>query len=216
MPRSFLMSFCQHPSGSITPYFGCGLDGVNDTGEHLLNCAIHSGMEDNTHVHCVGDGALWIFNQSRRLFGDQGEYLIDFYHICEYLSCASKGCAVDNEQNFHIKSKEFAKENRITDVLKELKPHIEPDCVPDEKAPVRRCYRYIQNRPGQFNYRDALEKGLPIGLGEIESAHRYIIQNRLKIAGAWWKGNNAQNMIALRILRADGEWETYQENHQAA
>jgi len=26
-----------HPSGSITPYFGCGLDGVNDTGARLCD-----------------------------------------------------------------------------------------------------------------------------------------------------------------------------------
>jgi hypothetical protein len=35
-----------------------------------------------------------------------------------------------------------------------------------------------------------LAAGLPIGSGEIESAHRYVIQNRLKIAGAWWKMEN--------------------------
>ena len=36
-----------------------------------------------------------------------------------------------------------------------------------------------------------LKKELPIGLGEIESAHRYVIQRCLKIAGAWWKEEKA-------------------------
>jgi hypothetical protein len=31
---------------------------------------------------------------------------------------------------------------------------------------------------------------LPIGSGEIESGHRYVFQNRLKISGAWWKMEN--------------------------
>ena len=51
--------------------------------------------------------------------------------------------------------------------------------------------------------------GLPIGSGEIESAHRYVIQIRLKIAGAWWKIENAEKMLALRVMRANGDWEKY-------
>ncbi len=82
-------------------------------------------------------------------------------------------------------------------VLEELKPHIEPDSVLDENASARCCHRYIKNRQGQFHYKDASEKLLPIGSGEIESSHRYIIQKRLKIAGAWWKEENAGDMISL-------------------
>jgi hypothetical protein len=44
---------------------------------------------------------------------------------------------------------------------------------------------------------------------EIESAHRYVIQIRLKIAGAWWKIENAEKMLALRVTRANGDWEKY-------
>ncbi len=72
------------------------------------------------------------------------------------------------------------------------------ESIPDKDAPVRKCYRYIKNSPTQFDYDKAIEAGLPIGSGEIESAHHYIIQKRLKIAGAWWKKDNANNMLALR------------------
>jgi hypothetical protein len=67
----------------------------------------------------------------------------------------------------------------------------------------------VKNLPCQFNYKVALEDDLPIGSGRVESAHRYVIQDRLKIAGAWWKENNAQNMLALRTLRANSDWENY-------
>jgi len=36
---------------------------------------------------------------------------------------------------------------------------------------------------------------LPIGSGEVESAHRYVIQERLKLPGAWWAHPNAQAML---------------------
>jgi len=33
----------------------------------------------------------------------------------------------------------------------------------------------------------------------------------MKIAGAWRKENNAENMISLRVLRANDPWESYRE-----
>jgi hypothetical protein len=36
------------------------------------------------------------------------------------------------------------------------------------------------------HYEQLLAQGLPIGSGEVESAHRYIPQKRLKIPGATW------------------------------
>ena len=47
------------------------------------------------------------------------------------------------------------------------------------------------------------------GSGEIESAHRYIVQKRLKLPGAWWHAANADSMLALRVNRANGEWAHY-------
>jgi hypothetical protein len=38
--------------------------------------------------------------------------------------------------------------------------------------------------------------GLPIGSGEVESAHRYIPQKRLKIPGATWHPDTINPMLA--------------------
>jgi hypothetical protein len=40
-----------------------------------------------------------------------------------------------------------------------------------------------------------LARDLPIGSGEIESAHRYIAQKRLKLPGAWWRVERAETWI---------------------
>jgi hypothetical protein len=175
----------------------------------MLSCAIRSGMGQNTKVHCVGDGAPWVADRCYRVFGGQGSFLIDFYHLCGYLSDASEVCSRRNSSAFFNVQKGLVKDGRMTEVLRRMKPYTEPVSVSDNKAPVRRCIRYITNRPGQFGYKEAEENGLPVGSGEIESAHRYIIQKRLKIAGAWWAENNAQNMLSLRVLRANGDWESY-------
>lgn len=104
------------------------------------------------------------------------------------------------------------KENKVFQVLSELKPHIEEEGTSENDAPVRACYRYIKNRTHQFDYKTALEKELPIGSGEIEGAHRNVIQKRLKISGAWWIDVNAEVMLHLRTTRANDDWENHWRN----
>ena len=60
-----------------------------------------------------------------------------------------------------------------------------------------------------MNDRQALAEGLPIGSGEIESAHRYVAQQRLKQPGAWWRVEHAEHRLALRINRINGGWDAY-------
>ena len=105
--------------------------------------------------------------------------------------------------------KEALKGGRLDAVLRALVGHCEPPEVDDEHAPVRTCHRYLGARASQLNYRRALAEGLPIGSGEIESAHRYVAQQRLKRPGAWWRVEHAEFMLALRINRINGDWDAY-------
>ena len=197
-----------YEQGCTNPVFGATTGNVDQAGDQLSLCASRIGMDSRTEVHGVGDSAPWIADQVERIFGAQGSYLIDFYHLCDYLAAASKSCAKDHEAWFATQKRRM-KYGQIEDVLAELAIHREPPCVEDNDAPVRACLRYLQNRPGQFDYLKALREELPIGSGEIESAHRYVIQERLKISGAWWKIDNADKMLALRINRANGNWGNY-------
>ena len=91
-------------------------------------------------------------------------------------------------------------------VLERLAPFVTPD---NDDHPVTACDRDLRNRPGQLNYQGAIQRELPIGSGEIESAHRDIIQERIKLPGAWWSPVHIETMLALRLNRANREWDTY-------
>ncbi|MDF2375303.1 MAG: ISKra4 family transposase, partial [Verrucomicrobiales bacterium] len=113
------------------------------------------------------------------------------------------------------RQKQWLKQNRAGQVLPTLKKHLEPAGVANENAPVRKCWRYLKNRRDQLDYEGALEKGLPIGSGETESAHRHLIQRRLKLPGAWWKRETASDMAQLRVTRANGNWKDFWSNKAA-
>jgi len=177
----------------------------------MLSCAVRAGFGANSRVHAVGDGAPWIVGQIEQQFGDQGHYLIDFYHVCEYLAAASAAIALDPvaRDAWMETQKEALKGGRLDAILRALAGHCEPAEADDEHAPVRTCHRYLGARADQLNYRQALAEGLPIGSGEIESAHRYLAQQRLKRPGAWWRVEHAEHMLALRINRINGDWDAY-------
>jgi hypothetical protein len=85
-----------HAQGSRTPVYAGSIEGgAEEAGRQLLSCAVRAGFGANSRVHAVGDGAPWIVGQIERQFGDQGCYLIDFYHVCEYLAAASAAIAPD-------------------------------------------------------------------------------------------------------------------------
>jgi hypothetical protein len=201
------------PVSSVTPIFAATLGKPEVVGKQLYACARKSGMTDKSKIHCLGDGAPWIANQVEEQFGTQGTYLVDFYHVCEYLGKAALSCDIDTKA-WCDQQKERLKTGKLDEVLLELRCHIESD----EKngTPVMDCYRYLFNRRKQLDYAGAIAKGLPIGSGEIESAHRYVIQKRLKIAGAWWKEESAADMLALRVKKANRNWDAYWQSEYAA
>jgi len=201
-----------HAQGSRTPVYAGSIEGgVEEAGRQLLSCAVRAGFGANSRVHAVGDGAPWIVGQIEAQFGDQGRYLIDFYHVCEYLAAASETIAPEPTARtaWMETQKEALKGGRLDAVLRALAGHREPPEVDDEQAPVRSCHRYLSARANQLDYPQALAEGLPIGSGEIESAHRYVAQQRLKRPGAWWRVEHAEHMLALRINRINGDWDAY-------
>lgn len=198
-----------HEPGQLTARYAATLGDVEATGVRWLDCVSRAGAGSQTQIHCVGDGAAWIAIQAKHSFGDQASYLVDFYHVSEYLSAAAASIAPTGKAAWRQQQQARLKENELDAVLAELRPYLEPAPTPDAEASVRACHRYLLNQREHLDYRSALAQNLPIGSGEVESGHRYVIQARLKRAGAWWKEENAEKMLALRVNRANGEWESY-------
>ena len=197
-------------NGEVDPIYDGTFGTVEETGDRMFECALKAGMGSQTQIHCVGDGAPWIADQNDRVFGGKATFLVDFFHLCEYLAKAASAMEDFIGKDWLKKAKKKCLEkDGVTKLKRELKPFVEPGPVPEEEAPVRQCYRYIENRPGQFKYNQAQKMKLPIGSGRIESGHRSVIQNRLKKSGAWWKKENAAQMIGLRITRFNKDWEGY-------
>lgn len=195
------------PEDSATPCYGATLGSVSVTGDLWRATATAAGLGEGTQVHGVGDGAEWILNQFQEQFGSQGDYLVDFYHVSEYLAAAAAVISPKNPDRWRHRQQGRLLENKVAAVLRSLAAHLEPEATP--QAPVRAAHRYLNQRRDHLDYAGARAAGLCIGSGEIESGHRHVIQQRLKLAGSWWKEPHAQAMLGLRVARANQLWHRY-------
>ena len=133
--------------GSQTPvYAGTIEGGVENAGRRLFAYAVRAGFGANSHVHAVGDGAPWIVGQVEEHFGAQGSYLIDFYHVCEYLAAATGDCEGPGGATPGWTRKRKRSKPGVSMALAALAGHIEAPEVDDEQAPVRPCHRYLSGR----------------------------------------------------------------------
>lgn len=128
-----------HVAGSKEMSFAATLQGdVQLAGKQLRKCAKRVGLGQGQRVHGLGDGAPWIAKQVKKNFGQQGSYLVDFFHVCDYLSAAAQGIATESaqQQAWLVQQKERLKTDGLNALLNELQANQESAHTPRR---WRRC-----------------------------------------------------------------------------
>lgn len=75
------------------------------------------------------------------------------------------------------------------------------------KTAKKKLLQYYQSNKERMDYKRYRSMGAGlIGSGAIESAHRTVVQKRMKLSGQRWTRKKAQNMLALRCVRLSGQW----------
>jgi hypothetical protein len=196
--------------GEVSWKYANSFKNPDHLGDRMLAIMKKMGLGEHTKVHGIGDGALWISEQGERIAGVNYKHTIDLFHLCEYLSNAIAW--TENNEVEVKRLKNLFEEGKAKQVMQELRDR--QNQYPNHEG-LKSCVRYIENRPGQFEYKKAKELGLPIGSGKVESSHRSLIQKRLKKPGTWWLKRNAEKMADLRTVRANDCWNLlWQQNFQ--
>lgn len=198
-----------YAQGSKAVYYAAGFTTVEETGRRMAHCARDAGWALESSIHHVGDGADWIWLQSKEVFGEQSEFLLDFYHVSEYLAAAAPSCRPSDEKGWLRTQQKRLKRGASELIIQTMSEHEESAETPEEQAPVRSAIRYLSRRREQLDYKTAIAKELPIGSGLIESGHKHVLQARLKQTGSAWNPDTADAMAQLRVIRANFLWDEF-------
>ena len=170
---------------------------------------------DQVRLCFIGDGAGWIWDTVQAIFPDCRQVL-DYFHCAQHLYDFAQIHFGQNSQ-----AKEWVEQtkvrlfhNNITGVLigiNRLK------CRTAEAQQARaKLIGYLKGNKVRIEYGKLRRGGYPLGSGAIESANKFICHVRLKRSGAWWKIDNANNVLKLRCAKYNGKFDDVFENHEAA
>jgi hypothetical protein len=187
-------------------YFAETLD--KDRFEDWLREAIGFSKLYNREIIWLGDGAPYNWNIARRLCS-HAHCLVDFYHVAEKISDVAAAlfqmddyCAqifVDCARRMLLHSQTKTLINQLKECMLML-PGIRGDKARREE--LRKLIKYLDNNIDRLDYKQFLTNGWPIGSGAIESAHKWVLQRRMKQAGMKWSPQIAQQMAVTRALYA--------------
>jgi hypothetical protein len=160
------------------------------------------------HKVFIADGAKWIWNWVEDYYAGSVQ-ILDFFHAVEKLGAYAALAYEDagERRRWLGLQKGRLKEDGVGDVIAELKERAwAPGLATEAGKALDDAIRYYESNAKRMRYGTFIKKGFLIGSGAIESAHRNVIQRRLKLSGQRWSVAGAQRIANLRACRKSNRW----------
>lgn len=154
----------------------------------------------------ITDGALWIKNWIRENYPNATQ-ILDLYHVKEHLG----RFAELTQYSFFEKKKwleeqsERLKQGELGKVIASVQAFTLP--LLSSREEQNKLVNYLSENDYRMQYKDYVARGLFVGSGAIEAAHRTVVQCRLKRSGQRWSIRGAQNMLNLRTAFMSDKWQ---------
>jgi hypothetical protein len=169
----------------------------------LTEQAISSYGRYRTGIVFITDGATWIKNWIEEAYPD-AYAILDYFHVCEYLYAFADSCFgkdVRAKDDWCDTQKKLLLESKVEIVLDNIRN------TPAKEKDKEKLLNYYQKNISRMDYKRFKSIGCGIiGSGAIESAHRTVIQKRMKLSGQHWTRNGAVNMLRLRVVSMNKQW----------
>lgn len=173
--------------------------------QQLVSAAVDQGMSERSQVYAVADGGNGLREALEARFPNL-TFILDRPHLKQHLYEGAEAIGLTGEERHKWVSDKLhlIDSGGVRQVIRMLKGY-----RGQGRERITNLSGYLNRFSDAVDYDYFRAIGLPIGSGEVESAHRYIPQKRLKIPGATWHPDTINPMLALRIIRANGWWDAF-------
>lgn len=160
----------------------------------------------------LSDGGKWLWNIVKNYF-PWVVGILDFYHAAQNLSKAAKGYLDGRTQaskTWFQETRHRLRHGEEKELIKEIKQTIQEKKSDDkvDTTALESFITYIGNHENHIQYQTLKESGIPIGSGFVESACKWLIQQRFKCVGMRWSISGFNHLLHLRLLWVNGRWDT--------
>jgi len=199
---------------------------VTETGSEVIEQAFAEALlrdpEQKRRWVVLVDGdkkQLRAVRKTARELGVEITIVLDVIHVLEYLweaaYCFHRPASKEAEQWVTKRLTMLLEGVDASTVAAGMTRSATRQGLANRKA-VDKCAKYLRNNREHLDYATALREGFPIATGVVEGACRFLVRQRLDIAGARWGLDGAEAVLRLRALKASGDFDAYWHFHTAA
>lgn len=185
-------------------------EGTESFKKMLFAAAVKKGFYSAQTVIFLSDGAIWLGKCKEELF-PQAVRILDWYHALEHLWETAR--SLFGEQNevkcrsWVVPLQELLWTGKVDEVIHLLENEIN-NCKKNQQPLIELRGYYHSNR-SSMRYDKYREKGWYIGSGPVESANKYIVNQRLKQSGMKWSKTCANAILWARCKYYENEWDEF-------
>jgi hypothetical protein len=187
------------------------LGGPLDIQQRLWWAALREGITKANKIVWVSDGAKWLWGIFERQFSTDVYGVLDFYHVTQYAWRIAKIWLDGRTKEAKIwwkNTRQKLWQGKGDEVINELQlASKDKNLLQDTKNSINALHNYLLRHKEHIDYAKCREEGFPMGSGLIESACKWLIQQRFKCVGMRWSEEGFENLLHLRMFWFNGEFD---------
>jgi len=175
------------------------IGGPDDLARSLGDALRVEHAERAETVVWLADGALGNWRLADRLQPGCTQ-ILDWHHAVQHATDCAKILLGENDSLLPIWQlrAERLLLGGASRIIGELMDCLDETDSLEQRVALNDLVRYYRGNARRMSYASYLEHGYPIASGAIESAHRHVLQVRMKRAGQRWSLSRARRMARLR------------------
>lgn len=207
--RVFKSSDCLHPegkSGLITHSQYLTQMGGYKSFTQKMEALIEEYTIKQDQMIFLTDGAPWLRHWIADAFPGAVS-ILDFYHLMEHIYDFAEAFFPDKQTatQWAEAQRELFLQSQAAEVVINLE--VLPASGQQQRAKAK-LLAYLDANFERMDYQHYQTIGCGIiGSGAIESAHRTVVQKRMKLSGQRWSQQGAKNMLNLRVVYMNNQWD---------
>jgi len=179
--------------------------------DRMWLAAVYAGIHARPVGVWLSDGARGLWRLFAERFEGRAIGVLDFYHAAQHLWLAAKAYydgRTKMAKGWFQATRHRLRAGHASMIIAELKAVGTSACLP---ASVRKTVMQVQNYLAAHQHHLAYplyeHLGIPRGSGMVESACKWLIQQRFKGVGMRWSEDGVNHLLHLRLAWVNGEFD---------
>jgi hypothetical protein len=173
--------------------------------------ALRQGIRQAPRVVWLSDGGRGLWRLFDECFAGAATGILDFYHAVQNLwksAAAWLDGRTTQARRWFAWARHRLRHGRPDGVLADLEDALDVEGLPTTaRDTVMAVHAYLERHREHINYETYKALGFPLGSGMVESACKWLIQQRFKGVGMRWSEDGFNHLLHLRLAWVNGRFE---------